>query len=202
MTTAWYQALIKWLGGGLAALLLFGAVLDTLSNAATWITPAVTYVGSFAVVVTVCALQVCFKVWGLRWRQGDQLTTIRSFSWKPISSAVGILTLLWIPRLLTPFPAQAIEATPDSVTYALPPGLILGRVIRTIVEDDNSSPRFSRLCRPILTIKVREGQVRAVNRIELIRQLQYRLLSAPTPPTKLDVAKLADKGIYEINCSR
>lgn len=119
--------------------------------------------------------------------------------WGIVARATGALAVLvlvysvTLARLEPPPP-------PDSVTVSLLDGLTLRAAIVVIAEGGNASANFLPSCTPsILNTQVRGGQMAAKNRVELISQLQYRLIG----PTQFSfhVTYFPEKGVYEIDCS-
>ena len=99
-------------------------------------------------------------------------------------------------------PQSQVTAGENSVSIALPEGLTLKKAIVLIVEDDNATADFKGGCREsFLSSNVRGGEISAKTRLDLIKQLQHRLINAQQN-LKLHVIKSDERGIYEIACSQ
>ncbi len=104
-----YQRIFRWILYCLAGFLALGAFLDAISNAISVISPPITYFGSVAIVLLWIIAEQLLRKYPLRWiiseRQGIR---IKSFGVKPRLALLGIIALLWIPRLV-----DGIARTPD-----------------------------------------------------------------------------------------
>ena len=121
-----------------------------------------------------------------------------------VSKAVragGAIAVFVIVYFFTPA-GLVVTPPPDSVTVTFPEGLTLRAAIISVAETDNTSAKFLPSCRQsYLQTMVRGGQITAKNRVEIIEQLQYRLID-PQSNASLKVSHPAGGGIYEIGCSK
>jgi hypothetical protein len=94
------QRVVKWalwlLAGGLA----LGALLDSVSNAISLVSPATTYISTAVLVTLWFFLEATARLFGIPWVSHDR----RSVRIKRLGSEIrfgiiGVLLLLWVPRL-------------------------------------------------------------------------------------------------------
>lgn len=122
-----HQRIIVASAAAVSGLLAFGTFLDALSNAVTLITPRVTYVGSAALALTGLLAHISFRHRPISWVARGQLVRIRGLGLVPISVLSGMLTLLWLPRVvayekphLQRASATGVAAAPTALATAAP----------------------------------------------------------------------------------
>ena len=101
MKKPWYQTLYENLGWLILGIFFLGSLLDTFVNAFQVITPAITYFGSALFIITYVVLQLILRYRGLPWRvEIDRMEKIISLRRKPFWILLGLLTTLWLPRVI------------------------------------------------------------------------------------------------------
>lgn len=100
MRTPWYQTTIKFFLYALAAVLLVGSLLDTLSNANVYLTPRVALFGSPLALLLWASAQVALHFHPLPWVVSGQKVKLRRLGMRPTAAVVGVIGLLWLPSLL------------------------------------------------------------------------------------------------------
>lgn len=92
--------LLKRIAWAVAGMLVAGAILDALVNARTvFVSPKATYWGTAAVLVLGMLTQVFLKTYGLGWKAGHQLIRVKGLGVSIFYGLLGVLFLLWVPRL-------------------------------------------------------------------------------------------------------
>jgi tetratricopeptide (TPR) repeat protein len=103
--------IFKYIGGGV---LLFGAVLDSVGNAISLITPLVASVGTVCIVLLLLLAHLILPSHPLILVNGDQRIRMLKPGIKLTAYAVGIVILLWIPSVFTQWrpPPPSAEVQP------------------------------------------------------------------------------------------
>jgi hypothetical protein len=95
-----HQKLIKWIGFIIAGVLMGGALLDSLSNAVAIVSPKVTYTASAIVIASWVFVESTIRLFRPSWvGVGNTRFRLHSLGPQIRLAIVGILALLWIPRL-------------------------------------------------------------------------------------------------------
>lgn len=93
-----HQNVITWiiyLGSGIV---LFGGLLDAISNSISLVTPTVTYCGTALVVIAWLVIEISLKKRPLKWvLSGNNTITIKKLGAKTRLPIIGIVVLLWLP---------------------------------------------------------------------------------------------------------
>jgi YD repeat-containing protein len=117
MKKPWYQKTatryIPWLFTGF---LLVGSILDSINNTITWVTPAITIVGTVITIIVFISLSAYLKRSPLLWLSEDGLKVyITDVGDWPKLIGIGILVALWLPRVIS-LPQGALTPTPTTNT--------------------------------------------------------------------------------------
>lgn len=102
MRVPWYQRTIRVLAAISVGVVAFGSLLSALSNAFSLITPNVTYVGTAAMFAGFAIVSIAVWRRPLAWvsRAGTEVR-IKRVGPSGVAFVVGIVVLLWAPRLFT-----------------------------------------------------------------------------------------------------
>jgi hypothetical protein len=122
MNPPWYQRTSKigmYVLGGFVAL---GAVLDSVTNAVSLMTPMVAGIGTACVVLVWFLAQIILPSHPLPWVFGNQLMQVRKPGVQPTAFALGMVLLLWIPSVITGW-----QTPPPSSDKGILGGNIAGR---------------------------------------------------------------------------
>jgi hypothetical protein len=95
-----YQTALKRAGVTFAAMVTVGSLLDTFSNALSIITPPITYIGSVFLAVLWGVTSWFLARKGLRWVVAGQMIVLRRLGPIHLASVLGVLFVLWLPRLV------------------------------------------------------------------------------------------------------
>jgi hypothetical protein len=94
------QRVVKWVLWLLAGGLTLGALLDSVSNAISLVSPAVTYISTAVVVTVWLFLEATARLFGIPWVSRDrQFVRIKRLGSEIRFGMTGALLLLWVPRL-------------------------------------------------------------------------------------------------------
>jgi hypothetical protein len=95
-----HQKLLRWFGFILAGVISLGALLDAVSNAFSVVTPRVTYVSSAIILIFWLLTELAALLLGIPWMsKSGQKVQLRALGPKIRFGIIGILILLWVPRL-------------------------------------------------------------------------------------------------------
>jgi hypothetical protein len=90
--------------------------------------------------------------------------------------------------------------TSDSVTVNLPDGLTLRSAIKFLAQIDSLTADFKQCNEQLLTTEVEGGPLTGKSTLELIELLKLRL-KRPGSSVNFQVARMPQKGTYEISCN-
>jgi hypothetical protein len=94
------QRVVKWGLWLLAGCLALGVLLDSLSNAISLVSPAITYVTTAVVVTLWFFLEATARLFGIPWVSRDRkLVRLKRLGTQTRFGMTGALLLLWVPRL-------------------------------------------------------------------------------------------------------
>ncbi len=95
-----YQKLIMWIGYLLFGFLAAGSLLDSISNSIALISPRVTHIASAVIIVSWVFVEFTIAMFRVPWI-GIHSTRFRLLHLGPQTrlAIIGILALLWVPRL-------------------------------------------------------------------------------------------------------
>ncbi len=145
-----HQRIIVIVAAAVLGFLMVGAVLDAASNAISLISPRVTYLGTAAFLGVALAAEALLRRHPIRWVVNGQATNIRRLQAIPLATLLGMVLLLWVPRIfeirsppappsdilddesralisasrLNNLPASAFETLATSVAITVSPGVI------------------------------------------------------------------------------
>jgi hypothetical protein len=113
-----HQRIAKWIFFILVGIASAGTLLDAVSNAVSLVSPSFTYISS-AILLTLWVLtELAAILFGIPWVASDnQRVRLRSLGPKLRLGLLGILILLWIPRL-GDIPSQRNDIPPVSITLS------------------------------------------------------------------------------------
>lgn len=94
-----HQSAIKWIGFVLFGIAFLGSFLDSISNAITLIIAPLTYIGTAVLLSAWILTELGLMLFGVPWKRGNRTVRVKSLNTKIRLSLIGILILLWIPRL-------------------------------------------------------------------------------------------------------
>lgn len=108
-----------------AAVLAVGSLLDAFVNAREVFSPAITFVGSLLLLLIWLTAATCVRLRPVRWViAGGQSIRIHRLGFKVHCIFVGVLVLLWIPRISPsaglPYTAPTMKPDPDSSQHGPP----------------------------------------------------------------------------------
>lgn len=114
-----YQQAWPWAVSIVLGMLAAGAFLDSIANTFLLITPRITYISSIAIIGIWVSLMVLLKKRGLVWfTKDDQQVRIRRLRVKVKGAVIGIMILLWLPRVADVFGLNLIkDETPESSRF-------------------------------------------------------------------------------------
>jgi len=95
----YYQTLLIYIFWILAGFLALGSLLDSIGNAVTLITPSITVVGTLLILTAWLLTELMLKRSPVRWSTKDGHIIIKKLGWKVRLSLVGMILLLWVPRI-------------------------------------------------------------------------------------------------------
>lgn len=127
LTPPFYQQAWPWAVSIVLGILAAGAFLDSLANTFLLITPRITYISSIVILGMWVPFMVLLKKHGLVWfTKDDQQVRIRRLQVKVKGAVIGIMILLWLPRIANVFGINLIkdETSESSRFYG-------------VVEDEN-----------------------------------------------------------------
>jgi tetratricopeptide (TPR) repeat protein len=81
--------------------LALGALLDSVANAISLLTPWVASIGTACIVLLWLLARFLLPLYPLPWVIGDQRVRVRTLGRQPTAFAVGMVLLLWIPSVVT-----------------------------------------------------------------------------------------------------
>jgi hypothetical protein len=96
----WYQRvlkIVKYVIGGFVAL---GALLDSVANAVSLMTPIVASIGTACIVLVWFLARIILPSYPLLWVFGNQRMQVRKPGIQPTAFALGMVLLLWVPSLM------------------------------------------------------------------------------------------------------
>lgn len=98
----WYQNLLVIVYWVLLGIFAFGSWLDSISNAITLVTPPLTYIGTAMALTLLPIIHFHLKRRPLNWlAKNGQISPITGLGPKPIFMTLGMVVLLWVPRIWT-----------------------------------------------------------------------------------------------------
>jgi hypothetical protein len=104
MTTPRHQEIYRWVGYIFTGLIALGSVLSAINNSRSLISWPVTLIGSAAILLFWIYLNIHLKRKPFEWKAGNgRLIKISKLKLKNHLFIVGIILLLWIPRLISMF---------------------------------------------------------------------------------------------------
>lgn len=112
---ALHQTLVKWVLFVLTGGASVGVLLDAISNAFTFVSPQMTYSATAVVGVGWLLLEVTARLFGVTWWNAGQRYRIRRLGPQLRFGLLGVLVLLWLPRLgdlpgaLNPIPPVTVR---------------------------------------------------------------------------------------------
>jgi hypothetical protein len=114
-----YQRAWLWLTFLLLGMLAAGAFFDTLANTWLLVTPRITYIFSTAIIGIWAFLETLLKKRGVLWLTKDgQQIRIRRLGNKVRGALIGVIVLLWLPRVAGIFDINLIkDETPESFRF-------------------------------------------------------------------------------------
>lgn len=116
-----------WILGGFLAL---GAVLDSVANAISLLTPLVASIGTACIVLVWVLAHIILPSHPLSWVVGTQRVRVTKLGVQPTAFAVGMILLLWMPSVIAqwqPLPGPGDTAEDKSVQLG-DVTLVVGRV--------------------------------------------------------------------------
>lgn len=136
----------------LVGLLALGALLDSVSNAITLISPTMTYAGTAALLVGVLIGQFVMHRFPVEWNVKGQPTRLRGLGPSIFAGVIGMVGLLWVPRALELLQKPEVDRRPPTAATSPP-------IPITIVPDQPTS-----LGVPFLApFTIRNNRVRDMN---------------------------------------
>jgi len=104
----------------LAGLLGLGALLDSIQNAISLLTPLIAAIATIVVVLSWAVISLILRVHPITWVAEQQQIRIRRLGIRSIAFALGMIALLWLPTVIARiWPAKPrvaetqVETTPD-----------------------------------------------------------------------------------------
>lgn len=118
-TPPFYQQAWLWLIFLLLGMLAAGEFFDTIANTWLLISPRITYIFSTVIIGTWAFLEMLLKKHGVLWLTKDgQQIRIRRLGNKVKGALIGVIVLLWLPRVADIFDLNLIkDETPESSRF-------------------------------------------------------------------------------------
>ena len=134
----WYQRVVVWVSYAALGFSALGALLDSISNAMSLITPARALVGSAILVLGWAALEFAIRKHPLTWigKDGKPLRVI-GLGLQSRLALAGALLLLWTPTIVSP--DKTIAPAEKQTTAALPTKTIPSRNVIYVGFDVSGS---------------------------------------------------------------
>jgi hypothetical protein len=125
-----HQRVIKIIRYTLWGFVALGAVLDSVANAISLLTPLVASIGTACILLLWLLACIILPSHPLPWVFGNQLLPVRKLGIQPTAFAVGMVLLLWMPTVITRLQehARPTKELPDVAlrfVYPKSPALIL-----------------------------------------------------------------------------
>lgn len=115
------QRTLTYIAWGLAGLVALGGVIGAINDAVELITPLVTYVGTIVIVVSWGFAQWWLRRYPIEWKdKGGHVVTIRKINRGFFLPILGMIVLLWVPRIIKPKPTvdDLAEVAPPASTHS------------------------------------------------------------------------------------
>ena len=110
LTPPSYQRAWPWAVSIILGMLAAGALLDSIANTFLLITSRITYISSIMIIGMWMLLMVLLKKHGLVWStKDDQQVRIRRLRVKVKGAVIGVMVLLWLPRVADIFGVNLIK---------------------------------------------------------------------------------------------
>ena len=136
MKPPWYQRASTFALSILGSILFVGALLDSLANAISFLTPWVACIGTACIVLLWLLARFLLPLYPLPWVFGDQRVRVRTLGRQPTAIAVGLVLLLWAPTIMEHVrPAKALPDVALRFVYPKSPALILDNQSAVIARD-------------------------------------------------------------------
>lgn len=110
-----YQRIIKGSLFVLLGVLALGNLLDAIGNAVSIITPIVTYVSTIILLLVWVVIELLTKFKRVPWLLKDQRINVTGIGVKIRLSLLGIVLLLWVPRVVDLYRPQQVAETPKTI---------------------------------------------------------------------------------------
>jgi tetratricopeptide (TPR) repeat protein len=115
-----FQRVVTWVLWFLSGVFFLDLILNALLNANALVTPGVTYWGTAVIALCCAAFLIIVKFGSISWvSAGGQTARLLGPGWQLILGSLGVLALLWVPRILPISPSQVRqEIAPKAVISA------------------------------------------------------------------------------------
>ena len=108
---------IIWVGLGI----LFPATfLDAISNALSLVSPFITYITTGLIIIVLLFANRVLKKWPLIWVIDNQSIRIKSIRTKPKALLLGVLALVWVPRVVDVYKVVNYEEPRTAIQIFIP----------------------------------------------------------------------------------
>lgn len=173
-----YQRAWRWLIFILIGIFAVGGFFDAIANALLLVTPRSTYFFSIAIIVIWVCLEMLLRRRGLLWLTKDRKAVrIRRLGNKVKGALIGVMVLLWLPRVADIFDLNLIkDETPESSRFY------------GVVEDENG--KLIADAEIIITVKEGESDRLGYGRTKL--DGEFDLVVKAKPQTTLWVTVIKD----------
>ncbi len=173
-----YQRAWLWLTFLLLGMLAVGAFFDTIANTLLLVTPRMTYIFSIAIITIWAFLEMLLKKRGVRWLTKDgQPVRIRRLGNKARGALIGVIVLLWLPRVADILGFDVIrDETPKSSRFY------------GVVEDENGMP----ISGAEIIITEKEGELDRLGYGRTLPNGEFDLVVKAKPETTLWVTVIKD----------